>query len=561
MAAHRYWRIRNQNVEGSYVGFSEIEMAISPAGSNVCAGGTPYASSFVGGFPVSNAFDGGTAADWLASGDTGIEGSFIGYDFGSGNDQDIVEFRIAAPNFDTGKPASRVFTIESSDDDVAYHVEWIGFYLGWVSTTLTTFSKPTAGASNQYWGIYCSQNNIPNGQAIIAEIELRTSPGGSNVATGGTPFGFTDNSTAGNAFDGDPSTYWFATGGGVANFIGYELPSAMTIVEATIQASTPFPAWAPKNGKFVYSQDGKSWIGIAPFAGEIYSAAETKTFTIEAAEDQVFANQLVNFVVARFRTQQLDANQVVNFAVINFPTPFIQANQFVSQAVFRAANPMRVNEVAMLAVCKGILARPAVSPWTFTLDGHEYLVINTYNETLVYDFHAEHWYVWGSGDKPLWNPQIGQNWNANLGAIMAGLGGIDTTNIICGDGTTSALYFLDTGLDEDYSPLGDPAKKYVRVITGQLISRSNNYTAIPGVEVSASDGRTVVASDMEVTLTYSDDTGVSYNSFGSRTVIVGDYSPVLQWRSLGSYRQPGRLLRLTDYGAVRRVDDWTTTDG
>lgn len=278
MTAHRYWRIRNQNVEGGYVGVSEIEMAVTPAGSNVCTGGTPYASSFVGGFPVSNAFDGSTAADWLASGATGIDGSFIGYDFGSGNDQDIVEVRIAATNFDSGKPTPRVFTVESSDDDVTYVVEWTGFYLGWVSATLTTFSVPTPGDTNGYWGVYCEQNNIPNGQAIIAEIEFRDSIGGSNLAVGGSASAFTDNSTAGNAFNGNPSDYWFAGGGGVANFIWYQLTAPAAIVEATITAALPFYAWAPKDGKFVYSQDGKSWLAISSFTGEIYTTGETKTF-------------------------------------------------------------------------------------------------------------------------------------------------------------------------------------------------------------------------------------------------------------------------------------------
>lgn len=276
---------------------------------------------------------------------------------------------------------------------------------------------------------------------------------------------------------------------------------------------------------------------------------------------EIRANEAANFVVARALAPEIDATLLANFSIINFPTDFIEANQAVSFSVYRVTNEMQVNQATTFVVCRGVLARPAISPWTFTLDGHEYLVINTYNETLVYDFHAERWYVWGSGTSSLWNPQTGQNWNANIGTIISELSGVDTTNILCGDGTTSALYFLDTNLDEDYSALGEPAKQYARIITGQLVSRSSDYAQLAAVEVTASNGGNVVASDMTVELKYSDDTGTTYNSFGTRAVVVGDFSPLLQWRSLGSFRRPGRLLRLTDYGALRRVDDWTTPDG
>lgn len=273
---------------------------------------------------------------------------------------------------------------------------------------------------------------------------------------------------------------------------------------------------------------------------------------------EIRANKATGLVVARFDTPEVEANKLSSLVVFNFPTEFIQANQLVSQAVFRATNEMRVNKATSLVVGRGLLARPALSPWTFTIDGHIYLAVNTYLETLIYDFTSERWYVWGSGDSPMWNPQIGQNWNANIGRIQSALGGQSVSNVVCGDGTTSALYFLDTELDEDYSPLGIAGLAFLRVVTGQLISRSANYAQLASVEVTASDGQDVVASDMTVRLEFSDDTGVTYNSFGSRTVIVGDYSPLLEWRSLGSFRSPGRLLRLIDHGALRRVDDWTT---
>lgn len=423
-------------------------------------------------------------------------------------------------------------------------------------------------AAHAYWKLdNLNTAGTPPGNAIsMAECYIRQTVGGANeipiaFATSSVFGGFTGALT----YDLNPATIWAGATGNVPAWISFQYAAPITCAELYMQArgdSSPFEGQTPTSGNIYFSDDGITWTLYKPLAFSAWSLGGIQTYTVPPAETPfINANKAVSLVVARFSTPEIDANKLASLVVFNFPTAFIQANKAVSLPVYRKAPEMRINKAAALVVCRGVLARPAVSPWTFTLDGHEYLVINTYNETLIYDFHAEHWYVWGSGDKPLWNPQIGQNWNANLGTIMAGLGGLDTTNIVCGDGTTSALYFLDTGLDEDFSSLGDPAKPYARIITGQLVSRSNNYTTLNGVEITASDGRTVVASDMDVTLQYSDNTGVTYDTFGNRTVIVGDFSPVLQWQSLGSFRQPGRLLRLTDYGALRRVDDWTTTDG
>jgi len=203
---------------------------------------------------------------------------------------------------------------------------------------------------------------------------------------------------------------------------------------------------------------------------------------------------------------------------------------------------------------------PNILLWTYEMDGHEYLVVPLQEETLVYDFLVEQWYVWGNDETPVWAAQHGQNWNANLGTVLDTLGGERVSNVICGDRETGALYFLDPELNEDYSNTGVSGQPFQRVITGQLLSRSRDYTPLPAVEVTASDGEAVTASNMTVDLQYSDDRGHTYYSFGTRTVATDEMGIQCQWRSLGSYRTPGRLLKLIDYGALTRVDDWTVPD-
>jgi len=201
--------------------------------------------------------------------------------------------------------------------------------------------------------------------------------------------------------------------------------------------------------------------------------------------------------------------------------------------------------------------------WTFTLDDHDFLVIQLQESTLVYDFLVAKWYVWGSGlADAVWQAARGQNWNANLGALMPDLGGYAQSNVVCGDGETGALYFLDPELAEDYSSLGVPAQPFRRVITGQIAMRGNDYVSCPSVEVTSSAGEAESGLvDSSVLLTISDDKGHSFWSAGSRTPGVSEYDFVLSWGSLGSFTGPGRLFRITDYGALSRVDGLDMPDG
>lgn len=204
-----------------------------------------------------------------------------------------------------------------------------------------------------------------------------------------------------------------------------------------------------------------------------------------------------------------------------------------------------------------------VLTWAFTLDDHDFLVIQLSETTLVYDFLVQKWYSWGSGiSTDGWQAVKGQNWNANLGTIMDSLGGYAQSNVICGDGETGALYFLDPELAEDYSSLGVAGQPFSRVITGQIAMRGTEFVSCPAVDVTSSAGQSVDSLvDGTVTLTLSDDKGHSFFDAGSLTPPVGEYDFVLSWGSLGSFSGPGRLFRLTDYGVLSRVDGLDMPDG
>lgn len=219
-------------------------------------------------------------------------------------------------------------------------------------------------------------------------------------------------------------------------------------------------------------------------------------------------------------------------------------------------------EMAVSKLVSYVITGPPVEPgalhiqtWTFTLDDHDFFVIQLVDDTLVYDFSTGQWHTFGNGlTTDNWNAALGQNWNTSLGAIMASLGGYTQSNIVVGDKENGALYFLDPALEEDDSSTGTAGNPFSRVVTGQLTTRGHNYVNCPAVELTSSTGESTGLSDLTVNLSISDDRGHSYWDAGTQTVTGGTYDVTLEWRSLGSFTEPGRLFRITDYGALYRID-------
>ena len=91
------------------------------------------------------------------------------------------------------------------------------------------------------------------------------------------------------------------------------------------------------------------------------------------------------------------------------------------------------------------------------------------------------------------------------------------------------------------------------------MSRGYDSTRVFEVQLLGSLGQTDGISDLEVELLYSDDRGDSYVSAGAITTQDDNYDIRASWRSLGSFRSPGRLFRIEDDGALKRIDSLTVS--
>lgn len=234
--------------------------------------------------------------------------------------------------------------------------------------------------------------------------------------------------------------------------------------------------------------------------------------------------------------------------VYNFPSEFGRVSGLGAFVVQESQPDARISEFGAMVVYRGRVADPNLAVWTFTLDGHDFYVLRLGDtETLVHDVYSEKWTVWGSGTSPRWRAKTGINWQG-AGAVAGGYG----STIVVGDETFGTLYFLDPeyALDDDPQTGSEGAQTFLRVAQGQIPHRGRDPLDDFGVSLSGAFGNVLGG----VTLSISDDNGNTYDDCGTITVDPGDYSPRVEWSSLGMIVAPGRLYKIEDDGLLARID-------
>lgn len=293
MASHRYWRIRSLMNLGSQTGVTGLEMATSPGGTNLATVGANgiVSGTYGGGLAASAAFDNRTDTNWFTpdNGNTGV--AWIGYDFGSGNDQAIEEVRIMHAFQDTsGTP--RWFVVESSDDNVTWSYEWTGIYGPWVLNVFVAFPRPQVQAENTWWGIICLSSENGSNDTVIAELECRVGATGVDETAGGIPYACFESSSfpISGLIDDDVSHVVYAGATGKFPIYYVELPGAAKAIThlaitADVSSGSHNEKRAPMTGRAMYSQTGTSWIfcNEGDWSVGTYTSGEQKIIHVQAA--------------------------------------------------------------------------------------------------------------------------------------------------------------------------------------------------------------------------------------------------------------------------------------
>lgn len=272
MAAHRYWRAYFTASNGTnVVAFAELILRTQAGGASVATGGTAMASSNndTSAHYMTNAFDGNVSTKW-ASVDSQPMPQWLGYDFGPGNEKDIVEFSIQGRNDQWVYQGPKDFSLQYSDDGVRWFpVRYVTGELNWQSSEIRSWSVPAESAhvAHRHWRLLLRANNSDaNNNAAIAEIQLRETLGGANFATGGTASASSQwdgNYSAAQAFDGNTGNPWHTAGGqGPGSWIAYDLGAgvAKDVEQVALRArSDSSSLHAPKDFDVQWSDDGATW--------------------------------------------------------------------------------------------------------------------------------------------------------------------------------------------------------------------------------------------------------------------------------------------------------------
>lgn len=286
MAVHRYWRVRSGGIESQTV-IAELEFANTTGGTDLCTGGTAIASSSYGGsLAPSQAFNNNPADRWASS--DGSANCWLGYDLGAGNEAEVNEVRIT-PSATEGTQCMRWFYVESSDDGSTWTFEWMSLNEGTANTPYS-FPRPTgtAPASARFWCLEAQVNQNGASDSVIADIALRTSPGGSNVATGGVPRYYPDNATYAQANPWDqvgssisygneganphPTWYWYDLGAG----------NDAAVVEYWVRAATGGnEVRAPATLRLLNSDDGIGWYRCGSHTAATWTSGSQQTFAVD----------------------------------------------------------------------------------------------------------------------------------------------------------------------------------------------------------------------------------------------------------------------------------------
>lgn len=193
---------------------------------------------------------------------------FIRWDMGS--DVQVEQVKIQGGGFGNYiDRAPQFFIWEYSDDDTTYTQLFVGAGDGeWVDySTPLVFQLPVSiGSGASSWGIQANTvQNDSRGILSVATLDMRSSTGGSNLATGvSNPAGshaFNGSFAPGKAFDGDATSFFsMGSGWGKPFFLVATLSAPAIITEIAVTARDDFgSADEPKTGWVLFSTDGHTY--------------------------------------------------------------------------------------------------------------------------------------------------------------------------------------------------------------------------------------------------------------------------------------------------------------
>ena len=290
--AHSYWRVRVADANGgSGATISNLYLFSQAGGDDLATGGTAISSASATGGPASQAFDRDPTTDWSGTDSTG---AWVGYQFASPVVVRFIGLVATASSGSLGAtPAD--FSVQYSDDGANWGTLWNVTGQGsWTTREVRYFTGPgfsytgSLHGSRSKWRVRLISSN--SNAFSATEVQFRATPGGSNQASGGTPFAtqnYNCSSSSGcsysadKAFDGSTSTLWSSTTAAVDQVLQYTFASSVSVGEVAWTArSDGFQGQSPTAGEVEYwNQTEQAWISAWNLRTTAFSSGQTQAFT------------------------------------------------------------------------------------------------------------------------------------------------------------------------------------------------------------------------------------------------------------------------------------------
>lgn len=299
---HRYWRVNITAVgTGTLAAMCQLEMYESEFGVNACGGGTASASSEnAAAYTASKAFDGLLQDNGDTSSRTSVWAStntalphWIQYDFGMGNDVEIISIGVHGRNSTFASQMPTAFDVQYSDDGSSWTTHWSESGLSWAGYEFKKFVHPdwveasytgSPRGGFQYWRLFAKRDGGPNAPAV-AELQFRATPGGADQATGGTASAssiFSGSFPASAAFDDDAGTLWSTSSAATFGWLQYQFSGTVEVAQIALTARNDTAVTTTPSALAVqYSATGSApWTTLLNDESETgWSLGETRTYT------------------------------------------------------------------------------------------------------------------------------------------------------------------------------------------------------------------------------------------------------------------------------------------
>ncbi len=253
-----------------------------------------------------------------------------------------------------------------------------------------------------------------------------------------------------------------------------------------------------------------------------------------------------------------EVSQLFVRTIFNYPSDAAQVSQFFVRSVDEPEPDAEVSQLVVRAIIRGHTENSRIRAWTFTLDGHDFYVLRLGDIlTLIYDTYSEQWMDWQDFTHAYWRPNIGTTWNG-ASALAHTYG----SSVIAGDDTWGLLWFLDPDQPYDEHPDYTAPEQQVyfeRVTMGQVPMRGRENMPCFATWLTTDMGAPAY-DGAGVRLEISDDAGATFDDMGLVPITLGADYPELAWYSLGQIEAPGRLFKITDDGAIARIDGLEMND-